>query len=96
MSYLDEQAPSLGEVLFFPRQCVFEILKSEKCLFQVNVNFPTMFTYSSEIKQSFIFKEVVTRVKEKKPTKFYMQKQFVKEMWNNSELEHLHTCIFKK
>lgn len=39
-----------------------------------------MFTYSSEIKQSFIFKEVVTRVKEKKPTKFYIQKQFVKEM----------------
>lgn len=55
-----------------------------------------MFTYSSEIKQSFIFKEVVTRVKEKKPTKFYIQKQFVKEMWNNSELEHLHTCIFKE
>lgn len=55
-----------------------------------------MFTYSSEIKQSFIFKEGVTRVKEKKPTKFYIRKQFVKEMWNNSELEHLHTYIFKK
>lgn len=39
MSYLDEQAPSLGEVLFLPQQCVLEILKSEKCLSQVNVNF---------------------------------------------------------
>lgn len=53
-----------------------------------------MFTYSSEIKQSFIFKEGVTRVKEKKPTKFYIRKQFVKEMWNNSELEHLHTVMY--
>lgn len=37
-----------------------------------------MFTYSSEIKQSFIFKEVVTRVKEKKPHKILHSKAICK------------------